>query len=216
MRFNFCYHIRMDRFVLDTNLFFNMEPGLGLGKKSEEVIAAATLGMKGLKQSKTAEFFMPPSVVSEFLSFFEDHAQQFLKDFLAEVTVKSPDLTKVQFPSSVFHRLVEDIRARSYKGLNIAEEEVKNMANLLNNQTTKLEKMEFEKKTGVVINKLRERYRQATRTGFLDSVSDLELIVLARELEGTLVSTDEGVIAWGRIFGVKEMDSVHFGHYLSR
>ncbi|MBI2034587.1 MAG: hypothetical protein HYT11_02535, partial [Candidatus Levybacteria bacterium] len=50
----------MDRYVLDTNLFFNMEPGLGLGKKTEEVVMATTLGIKKLKEKAMAEFYMPP------------------------------------------------------------------------------------------------------------------------------------------------------------
>ncbi|OGK49733.1 hypothetical protein A3A56_03960 [Candidatus Roizmanbacteria bacterium RIFCSPLOWO2_01_FULL_40_32] len=65
--------------------------------------------------------------------------------------------------------------------------------------------MEYQKTMGEVVTKLRERYRQATRFNFLDSVADLDLIVLVRELDAYLVSADEGVIRWGRMFGVKEV-----------
>ena len=58
---------------------------------------------------------------------------------------------------------------------------------------------------GKFIKSFRERYRQATRFGFLDSTTDLDLIVLTKELDGFLVSTDEGVVSWGRVFGVKEI-----------
>ena len=204
----------MEKYVLDTNLFFNMEPGLGLGRKTEEVVVAATKAMKALKEKKLAEFYMPPAIVNEFLSFFEDKEQRFIKDFLAQITVKSPDVSKVDFNAAVFYKIVADIRERSYRGLTIGEEEIKRTAQGFLGQP-KLEKKDLEIKVGEFVKNLRERYRNATRTGFLDSVADLDLIVLAKEVDGYIVSTDEGVIAWGRIFGVKEMDAKVFGKKLS-
>ena len=38
--------------------------------------------------------------------------------------------------------------------------------------------------------------------------------VLAKELDAFLVSTDEGVVSWGREFGVKEMEASLFGQKL--
>jgi predicted DNA-binding protein (UPF0278 family) len=67
-------------------------------------------------------------------------------------------------------------------------------------------RQDFQKKTGEIVKNLRDRYRQATRVNFLDSVIDLELITLAKELDGTVVSADEGVVRWGRFFGIKEID----------
>jgi RNA ligase partner protein len=203
----------MEKYILDTNLFFNMEPGLGIGKKTEEVVVKATQAMKRLKTAQRAEFFMPPRVVNEFLSFFEDKEQAFLKAFLAEVTVKSPDLHKIQFPAEVFYKIVEDVRGRSYRGLTIGEEELKKVASQLMGGA-KLQGKEFELKIGKFIKTLRDRYRQATRFGFLDSLADLDVIALAKELDAYLVSTDEGVINWGRIFGVKEMAAEVFGQKL--
>ncbi len=204
----------MEKFVLDTNLFFNMEPGLGLGKKTEEVVVTATSSMKTLKEKKQAEFYMPPAIVNEFLSFFEDAEQKFIKDFLAQITVKSADVSKVDFNAAVFYKMVSDIRDRSYRGLTVAEEELKQTAQSFLGQP-KLDKKDFEIKVGEFIKNLRERYRNATRTGFLDSVADFDLIVLAKEIDGYVISTDEGVVAWGRVFGVKEMDAQVFGKKLS-
>lgn len=203
----------MEKFVLDTNLFFNMEPGLGLGRKTEEVVVACYSAMESLKKRGAAEFYMPPSIVDEFLGFFEDKEQKFLKDFLSQVAVKSPDVPKVDFNASIFYKMVEDIRGRSYRGLTVAEEELKRASQALMGQT--LEKKDFEIKVGEFVKNLRDRYRNATRTGFLDSVADLDLIVLAKEVDGYLVTTDEGVKSWGRIFGVKEMEANVFGRKLS-
>lgn len=199
----------MEKFILDTNIFFNMEAGLGLGDKTEEVVVGLTKKIIELKKSKKAEFFMPPRAVDEFLSFFENKDQQFLKDFLSQITVKSPDASKANFSSQVFYKLVEDIRLRSYRGLTIGEEEIGNAARLMMG-TPELTKKDFEIKVGGVVKKFRERYRNATRAGFLDSLTDLDLIVLAIEQDAYLVTTDEGVLNWGRVFGVKEIASEVF------
>ncbi len=196
----------MEKFILDTNVFFNMEAGLELGKKTEEVIVGLTERIVNLKKNKKAEFFMPPRAVDELLSFFEDKEQIFLKDFLSQITVKSPDSSKTSFSSSVFYKLVEDIRLRSYRGLTVGEEEIVNAARLMSGAGD-MSKKDFEIKIGAVVKKFRERYRNATRTGFLDSLTDLDLIVLAIEQDAYLVTTDEGDLAWGRTFGVKEMPS---------
>lgn len=199
----------MEKFILDTNVFFNMEAGLGLGDKTEEVVVHLTEKISKLKKDKKAEFFMPPRAVSEFLSFFEDKEQPFIKDFLSVITVKSPDESKASFSAPVFYKLVDDIRLRSYRGLTIGEEEIVNAGRLMSG-SGESSKKDFEIKIGSVVKKFRERYRNATRTGFLDSLTDLDLIVLTREENAILVTTDEGVLSWGRTFGIKEMPSGAF------
>ena len=67
---------------------------------------------------------MPPRIVDEFLSFFENKEQEFIKSFLSTVNVQSPNPSAIDFSSQIFYKLIEDIRNRSYRGLNIAEEEI--------------------------------------------------------------------------------------------
>lgn len=196
----------MKKYVLDTNIFFNMEADIGLGKNSEEVIKNLT---QLIKKNTDKEFLMPPSAIDEFLSFFENKNQDFIKDFLSVLTIKAPDYNQVSFSANVFYQIIEEVRKRAYRGLNIAEEEVFNAGKLMLNEK-RLNKQQFQIKIGEVIKKLRERYRKATRFGFLDSVTDLDLIVLAKEVDGFLVSTDEGVIKWGRVFAVKELPAMVF------
>ncbi len=195
--------------MLDTNLFFNMEQGLGMGRKTQEVLEHTSKGLTKLKNS--IEVYMPPRIVEELTSFFDESTPTYVSDFLSCVTIKSPDLAKISFPVSVFYQLISDIRTRSYRGLTIAEEEAKKAAQLsITSQSGK----DFEMAVGPIVKTLRDRYRTATRTGFLDSVADLDLIVLARELEAELVSADAGVIHWGRVFGVKECAPLALGKLL--
>lgn len=194
----------MDKYVLDTNLFFNMQAGLGMGEKTQDVVVKITNLAKKIKKEKKGEFFMPPSAINEFLSFFEEKKQPFIEDFLSIITIKSPDYGRLSFSAQVFYRLVEEVRQRSYRGLSIGEELIKEAGRLMMGKE-QLIKKDFEIKIGEVIKRFRERYRQATRVGFLDSVADLDLIVLTKEIDGFLVSTDEGLLRWGRFFGIKEL-----------
>lgn len=197
----------MEKYVLDTNVFFNMEPGLGLGKKTEEVVINVTKIGKDMKKEKKGELFMPPRAIDEFLSFFKDKEQEFITDFLSVITIKSPDISKMQFSSGVFYKIVQDIRNRSYKGLNIGEEEIQNAGHKMMGKKD-LKKQEFEMEIGGVIKSFRERYRKATRFGFLDSLADLDVIVLAKEQDAFLITSDEGVLKWAKLFGVKEMPAL--------
>jgi RNA ligase partner protein len=199
----------MENFILDTNLFFNIGAGLEMGKTTQEIVVKLTEIIKKLKKNSKAVFYMPPKIVDEFLSFFEDKNQEFIKDFLSNINIKSPNPSETDFSSKIFYQLVEDIRNRSYRGLNIAEEEIIKAGEMTSNKKFESKK-DFQIAIGKFIKNFRDRYRNATRTGFLDSVADLDLIVLSKEVDGFLVTSDEGVLSWGRIFGIKEMPASIF------
>ncbi|MCL4375136.1 RNA ligase partner protein [Patescibacteria group bacterium] len=192
----------MDSYVLDTNLFFNMEAGLGLGKKAEEVLVNLTAIIKRLSGQPT-RFYMPPRVVDELVGFFAGKDQTAVKQFLAVVNIKSPDNHNLQVGAAVFARLIDDVRSRHYRGMLVAEEAVVQAGKTMVGKD-KLDKKQFEMTLGPVVKKFRQRYRQATRFGFIDSLADLDLILLAKELDAFLVSSDEGVLRWGRWFGIRE------------
>lgn len=205
----------MKKYIIDTNLFFNMEAGLKLGKKTEEVINNITFSARKLLETGKGEIIMPPRIVEEFLSFFEDKEQTIIKQLLGVITVKSPELSRISFSVDLFYQLVDDIRIRNYRGLNLGEELITKAGKLMNDQKSSSIK-EFQIQIGSVIRSYRDRYRQITRFGFIDSLGDLDLIVLAQEQEGFLVSTDEGVIKWGRKFGVREISASVFGEEMRR
>lgn len=192
-----------DAYVLDTNIFFNLEINTGLGKSPKEIINNFVSIIQSKKFQKKAECYMPPSIADEMRTFvLED--EKVLKVFFENVIIKSPDISKSKFPGVVFYKIVEEIRERSYRGLKIAEEMILESAqskNILEEEN----KVEIQKIIGSFLTRFRSRYRQATRYNFLDSTADLDLIVLSKELDGFLVSADEGVVRWGRMFGIKEL-----------
>lgn len=193
----------MKTYVLDTNFFFNLQIDSGFGTNSREIIENITDYAQRMRKSKVAHFYMPPKIVDEMLTFI-DEKEDFVQAFLAEVAIKAPERTSMEFSANIFYDMVDEIRKRSYRGLQISEEELNNAAKDMINQP-ELPKIEYQKVLGQHISRLRERYRNATRVKFLDSVADLDVIVLAKELDGSVVSADEGVIRWARKFGVKEV-----------
>lgn len=206
--------MRMNSYILDTNIFFNMEAKLGMGNKTEDIIRALTSAMVKKKQQGDV-FYMPPRIVDELLGFFEDPKQQFLTEFLAEVVVKSPELQNIQIGANIFYKLINEIRVRSYRGMDVGEESIKKGAEMFIGKEH-MDRVAFEKTIGPTVKNFRERYRNATRVGFLDSLADLDIIMLAKETDGFVISTDEGVLKWGRMFGIKEMPSYIFGDTMQR
>jgi len=54
------------------------------------------------------------------------------------------------------------------------------------------------------------------RTGIIDSKEDFELVLLAKELEASLVTSDEGVIKFANQVGCEYLPAVRFHAALSR
>ncbi len=178
-------------FVLDTSFFTNPDSYKYWGKSVSEAILEF-VDRVGQKESEY-EFMMPPSVVEELRSFFDGEDHEVLTALGTVLTVRAPFVDNVQIPARWFYEVVLEIRGRSYKGLRVAEKYVKAGWN-----------KEYDQ-IGEVVNRLRREYREALRTGFLDSKADLDLLFLAYEVKGVLVTVDQGLIEWANKFGVKLM-----------
>lgn len=200
----------MDFYVLDTNLFFNFEPGMGLSQKTEETIRLMTKVAVSMQKQNKASFVLSPKIVEEILSFFDNKNQPFLQEFFSAVRIQSPDAGMVTLPTHAIGLLVEEMRQRGRRGLQVAIEELGKTAQAFMG-TVQMPRPEFQKKVGEFIRALRDRHRQATRVGFIDSLADFDCILLAKQLNGTLVTTDEGLLRWAREFGVTEMPAAAFG-----
>lgn len=203
----------MEKYVLDTNLFFNMNCDLGFGNKTEEVIKQVTQHANILRKKAMAELLVSPLVIEEILSFFEDPEQEFLKEFLGAVTIVSPTVGKLEIPAVVFQEYVDESRQRSYRGMTAAEETIQKTAQTFMGKEV-LPNKEFQMTIGSFIKNFRERFRVATRAGYLDSLADLDLILLAKEYDAAVVSADEGVLRWARLIGVKEIPAPGWGERL--
>lgn len=174
-----------ERFVLDTSAFTNPETYTLLGNSPKE----AFIRFLAFAQARQGdmEFFMPPCVYEELLHFMGTVALPNDAELL--IRLRSPRLYETQVRGAFLRELIEEIRNRINKGLRVAE--------------TAVREAQGAKDLGAVITRLRERYREALRVGIIDSREDLELILLAMELDAALISTDTGILTWAEKLGVR-------------
>ena len=184
----------MDCFVIDTNFFVNLQRSIDLGKNKKEVVANFIKLSSPLITNNNIKLITTPGALKEIESFFED--QKPIQDLLKILTINSPSLNELSFSAVLFFDLVEEIGKRLYRGLRIAEEPIKQMVSQTN------PKKELAR---IYIKELRDKYRRATREGFLDSTIDLELILLAKQTNAVIVTSDKGLLTWARKFGCQEI-----------
>ena len=185
----------MRRFVLDTSLFTNPDVFAQFGADAQQAI----LAFARLACRVDAEFFMPGSVYEE-LSKMKD-LREIAADFESVVGIRSPRKHDLNIPSELLYELIEEVRHRIDRGLRVAEELASEVARNIDDH-------------GQLINKLRGRYRETLRQGILDSKEDVDVLLLAYELDGIVVSADEGLRKWADKVGIKIIDPRHFRRIL--
>jgi RNA ligase partner protein len=180
--------------VLDTSLFVNPEVRESFGRTPTEAIETF---LSLAAQIPTLEFYMPPSIFEELKNFIEP--EKLSGDLLLYLQQKPPQKYELTCPAFLLYELIEDIRERVNKGLRVAEKAVRGVT-----------------KTGEeeIIKDLRRKYREALREGIIDSKEDVDLILLARELDALLVTADQGIIKWAEKLGIKWLLPSKFKEYL--
>ncbi len=198
-------------FCLDTNILFSFQKNIKLGDSPQ--MAAQNLAKAA--KTKKVRFFMPPRIVEELRYITEPDSMPHIDALIAECTIQSPTVHTQTVGVQVLYDYVDESRKRNLQGLHIAEEVIVHTA-LDYMQKSELPKIEFQKSLQPTKENLRTRYRKATRTGFVDSLADLDLIFLCKETDSHLISADEGVVVWGRKIGVKEMSLPIFGETINQ
>ncbi len=184
--------IRMEVFVLDTSVFTNPD----VYSQFEKDQLGAIENFITLASHSRAKFFMPTSVYEEFNKIVELGSLK--PRFELAVRIRSPRRYNLMVPAEFLYEFIEEVRYRVNKGLRIAEEHTKEAGRLT------------QEDVGRLINKLREKYREALRAGIIDSKEDLDVLLLAYELDGVLVSGDEGLRSWADKVGIKLIDPKSF------
>ncbi|MBM4129149.1 MAG: RNA ligase partner protein [Nitrospira sp.] len=183
------------RVVLDTSLFVNPDVRKSLGDTPTEAFEAFLFLAA---QIHILEFYMPPSIFEELLHFVEK--DKIPEDLLLILHQKPPKKHELRCPAFLLYELIEDIRERVNKGLRIAEKAVR----------------DIEKKgSDEIIQDLRRKYREALREGIIDSKEDVDLLLLAMELDALLITADQGLIKWAEKLGTKWLFPEKFKDYLN-
>jgi RNA ligase partner protein len=169
-------------FVIDTSLFVNPQCRIHFGKTPSLAVSAFVKLVRSLNKNHNMKIFMPPAIFSELKNFLDKKSIDSLELI---VILKSPSLHELKLPAAIFHDFIEDLRSRVNKGLRLAEDFAKD--NAPDNDTK--------------LKKLREKYKEAMRSGILDSKEDLELVLLAKELDAVLITGDEGAMKFAKDLG---------------
>lgn len=180
--------------VLDTSLFVNPDVRESFGRSPTEALESFLFLAA---QVPILEFYMPPSIFEELLNFIEP--EKISGDLLVILQQKPPKKYELTCPAFLLYELIEDIRERINKGLRVAEKAVRGVIRIGEEE---------------IIKDLRRKYREALREGIIDSKEDVDLILLAKELDALLVTADHGVIKWAEKLGIKWLLPGKFKDYL--
>jgi RNA ligase partner protein len=183
-----------ERVVLDTSLFVNPDVRNSLGLNPTGALEAFLGIASGIQ---TIEFYMPPSTFQELLNFIDK--DKISGDMMLFLRQKPPKKHELKFPAFLLYELIEEMRDRVNRGLRVAETAVR-----------ATEKKNMDE----VIQDLRKKYREALREGIIDSGEDVDLILLAAELDALLVTADQGLIRWAEKFGIRWLIPGKFRDYL--
>ncbi|HAM52928.1 MAG TPA: RNA ligase partner protein [Nitrospiraceae bacterium] len=183
------------RVVLDTSLFVNPDVRMSLGSTPTEALETFLFLAA---QIHVLEFYMPPSIFAELLHFVD--RDKIPGDLLVILHQKPPKKHELKCPAILLYELIEDVRERVNKGLRVAENAVRSAE---------------KKKTDEIIQDLRRKYREALREGIIDSREDVDLLLLATELDALLITADQGLITWAEKFGIQWLFPEKFKDYLT-
>ncbi len=172
-----------ERLIPDTSVFTNPDVYREFGKSPEEAFVNF---LELAARAPQVRVYMPASVYEELKKMLKN--VKVPPRARAVFRVKSPKKYEIQIPAFLLYELIDDLRQRINKGLRVAEEAVRASA---------------QKSPDEIINALRRKYREALREGIVDSKEDIELILLALELDGLLLSADRGILALADKLGIR-------------
>ncbi|ABN69369.1 conserved hypothetical protein [Staphylothermus marinus F1] len=159
-----------------------------------------------------AEFYTTPSTALELRSFLERNnvSREAIDMLMGAITIRSPDLYTTRIPAIIMSDWIHDMLIRITKGLRVAEDSVRRAARRGYDYGVAQDKKGFEESVAETIHELREKYREATRKGVIDTRVDFDLVVLAHEINGELVTNDTGIMKLCMQIGVKYIEPPRF------
>ncbi len=180
-------NLKEECFVIDTSIFTNPDIYIIFGRTPTTALKNF---LKLIMKLEGPGFYMPPSIYEELMNFVD--IDKIPKDFQVRIFQKPPKKLEMNVPAFLLYELIEDVRHRIDKGLRVAEQAVREVITDTEPDT---------------ITNLRRKYRSALREGIIDSKEDVDLILLARELDGILVTADKGIMTWADKLGIRYVES---------
>ncbi len=164
-----------------------------------------------------SEFYTTPSTALELRAFLERNgvAPDAVEMLMGAITIRSPDLYTTRIPAIVMSDWISDMLMRITKGLRVAEESLRRTAQRSYQSGEKSDRNLLKDIIAEEIHQLRQKYREATRKGVIDTRVDFDLVVLAHELKAELVTNDTGVMRLCEQLGVRFIEPPRFVNKLT-
>ncbi len=199
------------RFVLDTTALTSVEIRNGdLCTTIKNLLHLIAKARMKLNISCHIPF---PSVYEELINFIKRYncGEDIITEIDTWLVKKTPNRFEVKIPAEVFFEYIKDMRERMNRGMRVAEEAILKATNeslKLANEKDK-EKI-IREDIGKIINEFRSKYRNALRYGTLDSAPDLDVLLLAKEMDAGVVASDDGIRKWAEKLGLRFVDGRAF------
>jgi len=173
------------RIVIDTSIFSNPVTRNEFGEETSSAIE----NFIDIALKSGLEIFIPSSIFKELSNFASEESMISIRKVSI---IRGPDMLSMQFPAVIFKTFISDIRERIDKGLRIAEKAIE------------------VSKTADNVRRMRNEYRSAMRSGIIDSVEDLDVVLLAKEIGGAVLSADEGIANMADSLGIEVFSAKDF------
>lgn len=196
-----------EKFVLDTSLFLANQV-----REDGDSLEEAVNRLLDQMQASEIDFYMPASTFSELAEIMDNSVEKETVDRLREVIVrKSPSRYEVDIPGEMLYKFIDDMRERVDKGLRLSEKAVRKDLDEIEDPDH-----EHYTKTDKVVSDLRDNYKAKMRKGTIDSKEDIDILLLAREMDAGVVTEDQGVINWCDDLGLRYLKGREFPAYLKK
>lgn len=199
-----------EAYVVDTSAFTDprLREKLGTSTLGETIEVIAEL-LARARARLGLELYIPPTTAQELRRFLlrNDVSRDIVDKVISVLTIRSPDLYGIKLPAIILSNWIKELRTRITKGLRVAEDMVRKT--IRRGYEARAEN-ELDEILAESIHDLREKYREATRKGIVDTDVDLDIIILALELGAEVVTNDEGIMKMCRELGVRYIDPISF------
>ena len=185
-------------YVLDTSLFTNPNARKRFVNNRDDdkdtTFDAVNNFLKIVSNAKNIEFFMPLSIKKELTHFLNEEEHPLLESV---IKVKNPSLHELSIPAAVFYDFIDEIRNHIDRGLRVSE-------------TVLREASSLDISIDQHIHVLREKYRKSLRDGIIDSKEDFDVLMLAKEINGIIITADVGLMKMATQLGISFIEADRF------
>ena len=188
------------KYVMDTSAFTSVRKNAAQTKRYIRELA------KFMLEDKRNKYYIPKTVWHELEILLRNKclSEKCISELGEALMLKQPSRMELLIPAQFVNDYVNELRVRINKGLKEAEKLVLMKSGGINRPDDE------------VIREVREKYRTLMRQGMLDSEEDLDVLLLAKEINGTIVANDEGIEKWADKWGVHYIRADRFCGHVKR